>query len=218
MSNDIVGTEMRGWKVGPAVTVRYKGGSRTLHVCTRTCRECRTEMRMNAARSALEGRAKNNGLDYARCRDCRTGRRRPAAEPVAAPIADQPQDLVSQLYRDNVALIRENAELKAAAKFSLPDKYVLDSPTLTGTLVPKFAVAPSPQPAAAPLADTAELESLRKLRAYVEQRWFQQEESSPSVDDMIEELDEARDQQLRWRRHYAAEVAKSLAAKGFGVG
>jgi len=150
MSKDIVGKIVKGWAVGQTVTVPYKSGPKTLHMCTKTCRECGVLMRMNVARSALEGETKNNGLDYARCDDCRAGRRKPVVEPAApAPVvAGQPQDLLSQMYRDNVALIRENAELKVAL-----------------ALAERAASAPSlAAQTTTPGADTAELEELRRFR------------------------------------------------------
>lgn len=158
MSNDIVGKIVKGWAVGQTVTVPYKSGPKTLHMCTKTCRECGVLMRMNVARSALEGETKNNGLDYARCADCRAGRRKPVEEPAAsAPVvAGQPQDLASQMYRDNVALLREIAELKTALALAERGSSAAASSTPNPVATPAQAPAPG--------TDAAELEALRKLR------------------------------------------------------
>jgi hypothetical protein len=120
-------------------------------------------MRMNFSQAVLRGEKKNNGLAMSRCKQCRDARKAGSAAPTPAadeiktveaptPVTPQPLDAIVYLIQRNEALTIENAELKAAAKFSVPDKYVLDSPTLTGTLVPALG------------ADTAELEALRKLR------------------------------------------------------
>lgn len=156
MSKDIVGKIVKGWAVGQTVTVPYKSGPKTLHMCTKTCRECGVLMRMNVARSALEGETKNNGLDYARCDDCRAGRRKPVEEPAApAPVvAGQPQDLASQMYQDNAALLREIAELKVALALAERAAAPAASPTPVATQAPTTT----------PGADTAELEELRRFR------------------------------------------------------
>lgn len=152
MSKDIVGKIVKGWAVGQTVTVPYKSGPKTLHICTKTCRECGVLMRMNVARSALEGKVKNNGLDYARCADCRAGRRKPVEEPAAsAPVvAGQPQDAISHI----VALSREIADLKVALALAERAAVPAASPTPVAT----------PAQATTPGADTAELEELRKFR------------------------------------------------------
>lgn len=159
MSGELTGSVHAGWLAGATTSVRYKGKFVTLYQCTRACRDCGTEMRMNFSQAVLRGEKKNNGLAISRCNQCRDARKAGSTAPVpaaddiktveaSAPATPQPQDAIVYLIQRNEALTIENAELKAAAKFAAPP-----TPTIAATVQ-----------APAPGADTAELEELRKFR------------------------------------------------------
>lgn len=161
VSGEITGSVHAGWLAGAPTSVRYKGKFVTLHQCTRACRDCGTEMRMNFSQAVLRGEKKNNGLAISRCKQCRDARKAGSAAPTPAadeiktveasaptPVAVTPQDAIVYLIQRNEALTTEIAELKAAAKFAA----AAPNPVATTAQAPALG------------ADTAELESLRKFR------------------------------------------------------
>ena len=162
MSETLTGTKVNGWNVGAPGPVKQNGNWVTAYRCGKVCRECKKEWHMNFTHKALTGESPNAGIQLARCLPCRKRRKASGlysqdldtadeiktVETSAPVVADQPQDLASQMYRDNVALLREIAELKAALALA---ERVASAPSLAAQTT-------------TPGADTAELEELRRFR------------------------------------------------------
>ena len=118
MTDNIVGTEMRGWQVGPSFETKYRGAWLTVHACYRKCADCGILMHQNATRDALEGRAKNNGLSYARCEACRSRRNNGAGSRwVSPPVVI---DAVTAMAKEYATLLKFREDVGALIGYDDP--------------------------------------------------------------------------------------------------
>lgn len=96
-----------GWSGGEPRTKWYRGQMVHLYTVRRACAQCTRTMELDVTAAALEGKAKNAGLQLKRCPDCRAASKGGSSRPKAVgpmPVATEVVEVVTVDSPEVIAL------------------------------------------------------------------------------------------------------------------